>query len=195
MDNIAPSTIDREIALQDVLLRRRSPKTFVEKSVEPEKLVSILEAARWSPSSRNEQPWRFIVGRKERPASYERLYDSLSARNKLWAHQAPVLIAVVAKMFHDRDGSPNRSALGDVGGAIANLTVQAVALGLQVHQMAGFDAERLRASCNIPEGFEPVVVLAVGYADESALLPNEQRIRHPLSVLVFEERWGKPIDL
>lgn len=102
--------------LHDVLKRRRSPVGFVARSVEPEKLRSLLEATRCSPSSRNEQPWRFIVGLKERQNGYLRLFNSQTDANKQWAHQAPVLMAVDTKMFFDRDGKPNASALLDVGG-------------------------------------------------------------------------------
>jgi nitroreductase len=159
--------------------------------VENEKLLSLFEAARWSPSSRNEQPWRFVLGLKHRGDSYGRLFESLTEANKSWAHQAPVLVAVVAKLTFERDGSYNRSALLDVGGAIANLTVQAVSVGLQVHQMAGFDRESVRKTCGIPDGFDPVVMLAIGYADEAHLLPFHQRRRFPLSSFVFEGSWGR----
>lgn len=188
-------SLEQSLDLHEVLDKRRSPKAFLPRAVEPEKLRQLLEAARWSPSSRNEQPWRFIVGIKEQADGYERLLKSLTDANQQWAQQAPVLIAVVAKLIFERDGKPNGSALLDVGGAIANLTVQAIALGLQVHQMAGFDRQKLKEACAIPDGFEPAVVLAVGYADDAQVLPQDRRKRLPLHALAFEGTWGRLLHL
>ncbi|MER3523806.1 MAG: nitroreductase [Ignavibacteria bacterium] len=175
----------RALPLHELLARRRSPKAFLNKPLEPEILSSLFEATRWSPSSRNEQPWRFIVASKEPANDYDRLFDVLNEANKAWAHTAPVFAAVVAKMTFDRDGRPNRAALFDVGGAVAALTAQAVSLGLQVHPMGGFDSARLKAVCRIPDGYEPIVMLAIGYPDEKALL-KEGRVRNQVSSFVFQ---------
>ncbi|HXG01475.1 MAG TPA: nitroreductase family protein [Bacteroidota bacterium] len=190
METATNNRIEHNISLHETLRNRRSPKVFIGRQVENEKLLSLFEAARWSPSSRNEQPWRFIIGVRERGEAYQRLFDCLTEANKAWAGQAPVLVAAVAKMFFDRDGQNNRTALLDVGGAIANLTVQAVAMGLQVHQMAGFDKHKLKKVCEIPDGYEPAVMLAIGYPDEAQLLAFYQRNRHPMPGFVFEGRWG-----
>jgi nitroreductase len=128
-----------------------------------EELRSLLEAARWAASSYNQQPWHFIVATKEDPRVYERLLGCIVPANALWAGKAPVLMLTVAKLTYDANGAPNRHALHDVGQATANLSLQATALGLAVHQMGGFDMERAREEFSIPEGYEPVAAIAVGY--------------------------------
>jgi nitroreductase len=184
-----------DYTLHDAIARRRSPKGFVEKPIEPEHLRLVLEAARWAPSSRNEQPWRFIVADKFHDTDeFEKLLSTLSEANRAWASQTSVLIAVVAKTAFSRDGLANRHAAYDVGGAVANLTVQAVSLGLQVHQMAGFMPAMLREVYRIPPEFEPMAVLALGYPDDSTL-GQRQRVRKELSELVFRNEWGKSITI
>ncbi|MBX2991704.1 MAG: nitroreductase family protein [Bacteroidetes bacterium] len=175
--------------MDNTIRRRWSPKGFLDIPVEPEKLVSLFEAARWSPSSRNEQPWRFIVETKSHPEGYERLFSTLTESNKSWAGEAPVLIAGFAKKLFERDNRFNRVALYDTGGAVANLTVQAVSLGLQVHQMGGYDMRRLRELYSVPEEFEPAAILAVGYADEEQRT-SRVRLRHELHTMVYEGVWG-----
>lgn len=190
-----PEKVASPVALHEPLARRQSPKGFLPLPVEPEKLQSIFEAARWAPSSRNEQPWRFIVASKsENPTEFEELFSTLNDSNKLWANQASVLIAVAAKLTSSRDAKPNRHALYDTGGAVANLTVQAVALGLQVHQMAGFNSQALRELYEVPSDFELMTVLAIGFPDES-LLGQRQRVRKELSEFVFQSAWGKSFSI
>lgn len=178
-------------AMLPAIEHRRSPKNFLDIPVEQEKLHSILNAARWAPSSRNEQPWRFILATKENPDEYERLLSTLNEKNREWAKQAPVLLVALAHQFVERTGSPNTHAMYDVGGAIAHLTTQAVSLGLQVHQMGGFDVDKLRRLFQIPESFDPVTVNAIGYGDEEDFLQHE-RTRKELKSLVFEGEWGRP---
>lgn len=190
-----PEKVASPVALHEPLARRQSPKGFLPLPVEPEKLQSMFEAARWAPSSRNEQPWRFIVASKsENPTEFEELFSTLNDSNKLWANQASVLIAVAAKLTSSRDAEPNRHALYDTGGAVANLTVQAVALGLQVHQMAGFNSQALRELYEVPSDFELMTVLAIGFPDES-LLGQRQRVRKELSEFVFQSAWGKSFSI
>lgn len=179
--------------LHPIIENRYSPKGFIDTPVETQKLISILEAARWAPSSRNEQPWRFIVETKASDAGYKKLLSTLNEANQTWASQAPVLIAGVTKMFYDRDHRPNRVAMYDIGGAVANLTAQAVSLGLQVHQMGGYNIERLIALYGVPDGYQPAVVLAIGYADDNRA-SGKRRERLPLSELVFQGNWGNSAE-
>lgn len=163
--------------IHPLLAERWSPVAFADRGVDAETLGSLLEAARWAPSSYNEQPWRFLVGTRAADArGFERLADCLVEGNA-WARRAPVLILSVASLAFERNGKPNRHALHDVGLAAQNLSVQAEALGLSTHQMAGFDAERARTSCGIPEGFEPVAMIAVGYRAEGDAVPEALRAR------------------
>jgi nitroreductase len=168
---------DADHPIHDLLRRRWSPRAFSERIVEPETLRSLFEAARWAPSSNNEQPWYFIVGTKAEPAAYDRLFQCLKEGNKKWAFRAPVLMLSVARLNFEDEGTINRHALHDTGMAAFSLTTQATALGLIVHQMAGFDVEKARADLAIPAGFEPVAMIAVGYAGDPAQLPDYLRER------------------
>jgi nitroreductase len=159
---------------------------------------SLLEAARWAASSYNEQPWHFIVATKEDPAEFERLLGCLVPGNAQWAKDAPVLMLSVAKLRYDADGTPNRHAFHDVGQATANLVLQATSLGLAAHQMGGLDAARAREEFSIPEGYEPVVAIAVGYPGDPDRLPDglrarerAPRTRRELAEFVFAGRWGR----
>jgi nitroreductase len=160
----------------------------------------LFEAARWAPSSRNEQPWSFLVAsRVESPEAYARVLSTLAPANAAWAGRAPVLIVAVARLNWTRDDTPNRHALYDTGQAVAQFVLQAGALGLVVHQMAGFDAGRARDLLDIPAGHEPVVVVAAGYPGDPATLSDElcaresaPRRRRPLEESVHRGTWSEP---
>jgi nitroreductase len=143
-DEILEMPASAEPQVHDLLRRRWSPRAFAERPVEPTKIRSVLEAARWAPSSANQQPWRFVVATKEDSAAHECLLGILMEGNVRWAHHAPALMLVVARLYTDRDGRPSQRSLYDVGLAVANLTTQATALGLFVHQMGGFYADKAR---------------------------------------------------
>lgn len=187
--------------IHELISRRWSPRAYSDKPVDAATIGSLLEAARWAASSNNEQPWRFMVATKAQPAEFAALLDCLKESNQVWAKQAPVLMLSVAKHTFD-DGSANRHALHDVGQAAANLAIQATALGLVVHQMAGFSVEKARASFKIPDDFEPVAVLAIGYQGDAEQLPDRlreretaPRSREPLATMVFSGTWGQPASL
>lgn len=182
--------------IHDLLKRRWSPRAFAERPVEPEKLRSLFEAARWAPSSNNGQPWRFLVATKENKADWDRLFTCLVEGNQKWAHQAPVLMLSVATLTFD-DGSANRHAFHDTGMAVENLIIQATAMGLFVHQMAGFRIDQVRKECKIPDGYDPVAMIAVGYPGNPATLPDylrerelRPRERNPIAEFVFSGTWG-----
>lgn len=187
--------------IHDLISRRWSPRAYDERPVEPEKIASLFEAARWAPSSSNEQPWRFIVARKQDSQVYDRLFRCLMEGNQRWTHRAPVLILSVAKLTFD-DGSPNRHAYHDVGLAAENLVLQATALGLASHQMAGYHIDKVRAEFAIPSDFDPVAAIAIGYPGDPAVLDDRLRQREmnprersPLSAFVFSGQWGLPATL
>jgi len=191
-----PASTDYPI--DDLLRRRWSPRAFSEKFVETEKLQSLFEAARWAPSSFNEQPWSFIVATKQNQTEYAALLKCLVEKNQQWAQLAPVLIVSVASLNFEKTGRRNRHAFHDVGLAMATLLVEATALGLVVHQMAGFFPEKVRELYGVPEGFEPVAVAAIGYAADPDVLPEPfrerevaTRSRKPISSFVFEGRWAE----
>ena len=184
--------------IHDLLKRRWSPRAFSERPVERDTLRSLLEAARWAPSSSNEQPWNFIVATKDDQAEHGRLLSCLVEGNRLWAQHAPVLMVSVARVSFEEDGKPNRHAYYDVGQAVADLSVQATALGLMVHQMAGFHPDKVRELYGVPKEFEPVAAIALGYPGDPQSLPEKlrkrelaSRERKPLAEFVFTGRWGQ----
>jgi nitroreductase len=179
-----------QTGLHELLARRWSPRAFSQRPVEPAKLARLFEAARWAPSSYNAQPWAFIVARREDAEGYNRLLSTLVDANRQWAQQAPVLILSVAKLDYDHVARPNRHALYDLGQAVANLTVQATALDLHIHQMGGFDPRSARELFAIPAGYEPVAVLALGYQEAEHGAPTA-RTRKPLTDFVFSGSWGR----
>jgi nitroreductase len=188
--------------VHDLIRLRWSPLAFADRPVEPEKLQSLFEAARWSPSCFNEQPWRFIVCTRENPGDHRRFVECLVEGNVPWAQHAPVLMLSVAKRTFSHNGKPNRHAWHDVGLAVENLILQATALGLFAHQMGGYDAAKARAAFGIPEDYEPVAAIAVGYPGEADRLPaalqereRAARTRRPLDALIFEGQWDQPASL
>lgn len=192
-----PAVTDMD--LHETIARRWSPLAFSPRAVEPEKLRLLFEAARWAPSSYNEQPWRFIVATSADSATFTRLLDCLVEANQEWARQAPVLAISCATVKFAHNQKANRHAWHDVGMAEANLATQATALGLFVHFMAGFSAEKAREHFQIPTDAEPVTALALGYygrvedlSESLRARENAQRSRRDLSEIVFAGQWGKP---
>ena len=186
-----------DISLHELILNRWSPRAFSDKPVGPEVLRSLFEAARWAPSSNNEQPWAYLVAAKDDAENFAKMLSVLVEFNANWAKHAPVLALSVAHLKTQRDGKPNRVALHDVGSASAQLTLEANARGLQVHQMAGFDADKARQAFAIPPDWEPVAAMAIGYPGDPESLPEKlrerelaPRTRKPLGEFVMSGGWG-----
>lgn len=184
--------------VHELVQKRWSPRAFADRLVEPDKLNSLLEAARWAPSSSNEQPWSYLVATKDQPEEFARMLACLVEGNQIWAKHAPVLMISVARRTFARNGKPNEHARHDVGQAAAWLTMQAMALGLYVHQMAGFDAAAARATYSIPEDHEPVTAIAIGYLGDPRSLPEKLRerelaqgTRKAQREFVFAGNWGE----
>jgi nitroreductase len=186
-----------EAEVHDLIRRRWSPRSFAARPVEPTKLRSLFEAARWAASCYNEQPWSFLVATKENKTAYDAIFASLVPGNQAWAGSAPVLAVSVAKRAFDQNGRANPHWWHDVGLAMGNLTLQATALDLFVHQMMGFTADRVRESFSIPDGHEPVAAIAIGYPGDPVVLPDglrerelAERTRRPVESFVYTEKWG-----
>lgn len=183
--------------IHELLRRRWSPRAFSPRSVEPEILRSLFEAARWAPSSGNQQPWRYLIARKDESAEFDRMLHCLTDGNIAWCKDVPVLMFSVANLRWD-NGEPNRHAFHDVGQAAAQLTVEAVSRGLFVHQMGGILVDKIRETYALPEGFEAVAGFALGYPGEpdrlSAKLRDRElapRKRNPIDSFVFSARFGE----
>jgi len=188
---------DTQHPIHDLLARRWSPRAFADRPVAPDVLRSLWEAARWAPSSANEQPWNFLVATRDDPQEFGRMLECLVEGNQIWAKQAPVLMVSVAARL-DRDNDPNAHAWYDVGQAVADLSVQATALGLFVHQMAGILPDKIRELYQIPDSHEPVTGIALGYPGTPEQLPDKlrqrelaSRTRKPVGEFVFSGRWGQ----
>lgn len=163
-------------------------------------LHRLFEAARWAPSSFNEQPWGFIVTTRQDPEPHGALIDCLNEGNRRWAQHAPVLMMSVAKLTFERNDKPNRHAYHDLGQAVAMLLVQATDLELIVHQMAGFDQEKAREVLRIPDGYDPVAAIALGYPGDPEELPVElqkgeysPRERKDFKEFVWSGTFGTPM--
>jgi len=178
------------VPLNELIARRWSPRAFQNEPVDSATLRSLFEAARWSSSCFNEQPWRFVVATKDHPDQFERVLATLVPKNQEWAKTAWALGITAGKKTFTHNGAPDRFGLHDTGAALANLMLQATAVGLHVHGMGGFDAAKAREEFGIPEDFEVGAAFAVGYVD-GAPEPPSDRSRRKLEDLVFGTEWGK----
>lgn len=180
---------------------RWSPRSFSDRAVTHETLARIFEAARWAASSFNEQPWRFILGRRG-SETYKHIFDSFGEFNQKWTVTAPILILGVARTKFSHNDTPNRFAVYDLGAAASYMTLEAAALGVSTHQMAGFDENKARELLGIPAEYAIGSAIAMGYQDEPAKLNDpqlieretSQRERKPLGEIVLEA-WSKPMKL
>lgn len=188
--------------IHEVLVKRFSPYGFAPTPVPLEDLRSVFEAARWAPSSYNEQPWRYIVATQGDGPEFEKLLHCLVEANQAWAKYAPVLALGVVSTKFSLNGKPNKAAQHDLGLASACLTFEATARGLYVHQMIGIEPAKARATYNIPEDFEPWTGLAIGYLADPANVEeafrqrdSAPRQRRPLQEFVFTGNWQQPATI
>jgi nitroreductase len=180
---------------------RWSPRSFSPRSVPDDVLETVLDAGRWAASSYNEQPWRFVVAKKEDTEAFQTLLSVLMPFNQGWAKNAAVLILTAARGNFSHNETPNAYAIHDAGAALAYIMLQAAALGLGSHAMAGFDREKARGLLGIPPEFQVGAVLALGYPDSPEKLSDDQlkerelaaRTRKPLAEIAFSGRWGQPL--
>lgn len=176
------------VPLTGLLAGRRSPRSFdQDHAVGDEELVSLLEAARWAPSSHNGQPSRFAVGRRG-TARFAAITEALADKNLLWAPRSSALL-VGLLVRRDAKGRPMKFAEYDLGQAVAHITVQAESMGLKMRQIGGFDAGALRNALNLQEGVEPFIVAAIGRQASADLLDGElaARERAPRGRMPFNE--------
>ena len=180
------------------LIRDRwSPRAFAGKPVEPALLASLFEAARWAPSSNNEQPWAYLVATNDDAENFAKTLSVLVEFNASWAKNAPVLALAVSRLNFQSNNTPNRNAFYDTGAATALLSVEATARGLLVHQMAGFEPAKAKQVFEIPLDCEPIAAIAIGYPGDPDSLPQKlrdrevaPRTRKPLAEFVMSGRWG-----
>ncbi len=160
-----------------------------------------MEAARWTPSAFNEQPWRFIVGIRGHE-TYDNLLSTLVEWNQKWAAEASLLILNMAKKTFTLNGKPNATFKYDLGQAVAYMCLEAMNQGVYSHQMSGFSQEKAIKLFQIPDEFEPVSVTAYGYYGDPNLLPEDmyksemaKRNRQGIDDIVFTNNFGEKMDL
>lgn len=194
-----PKTANTSVPIHELLAKRWSPRAFdPAKPVMREELQSLCEAARWAPSCFGDEPWRYVIcDRTLDEEAWQRAFGCLVEKNQRWARNAPVLILSVASETFGRDDKPNRWGQHDTGAASLSLCLQATALGLIVHQMGGFDVARAREAFEIPDGFTPMAMMAVGHQAAPETLDEDfreselgARERDPLERHFFRGTWG-----
>jgi nitroreductase len=166
-----------EYQVSDLIKNRKSIRSFSEQMIEPEKITSLFEATRWAPSSTNEQPWFYVYATKDQRELWKKIFNTLDEGNKVWAKDAAVLIVSLARKNFTRFSGQNLYAMYDLGGANSFLSIQAVELGLQVRQMAGFHHQQLIENLNVPDAYELGVIMAVGYPGDPETLPENLKTR------------------
>jgi nitroreductase len=193
MKNLAPA----EYPVHELIRERWSPRAFSKKEISSEDLRSLFEAARWAPSSSNEQPWAFIVATRNDSENFTKALQPLVEFNVNWAKNAYVLGFAVTELAFARNNTPNRNAHYDTGAAMSQLTTEATSRGILVHQMAGFDPDTAREVFEIPAGWDAIAAFAMGYPGDPASLPQPYRdretaprVRKPIREFVMSGKWS-----
>ena len=197
MKNPAPA----EYPVHELIRERWSPRAFSRKEISSEDLRSLFEAARWAPSSSNEQPWAFIVATRNDNENFTKALQPLVEFNANWAKNAYVLGFAVAELAFAKNNTPNRNAHYDTGAAMSQLTTEATSRGIFVHQMAGFDPDTAREVFEIPSGWDAIAAFAMGYPGDPASLPQPYRdretaprVRKPIREFVMSGKWSHTAD-
>jgi nitroreductase len=166
-----------EHPILDLIKNRKSTRWFSPLPIEPERLSSLFEATRWAPSSTNEQPWTYMYATRDQTELWDKFFSCLNDGNKIWAKDAPLLILSLARKNFTRYKSANEYSMYDLGGANSFLSLQAVELGLQVRQVAGFNREKTIETLRIPETLQPGVFIVVGYPGDPQTIPEHLKPR------------------
>ena len=192
------------VPINELLAERWSPRAYdVSRAISREQLAALLEAARWAPSCNGDEPWRYLIFDRNRdPEGWQKAFDCLSENNRKWVKNVPVLLLSCGGSIFEHSGKPNRYGQHDTGAASVCLALQGSAMGLAVHQMGGYDAQKARAAFDIPEEYTPMAMIAVGYQASPDVLDEETkakelkpRSRKPLETHFFEGGWGNGVKL
>ncbi|QDU39098.1 malonic semialdehyde reductase [Maioricimonas rarisocia] len=182
--------------IEELFLRRWSPRAMTGETITEEELMRLFEAARWAPSTYNEQEWRFLYATRD-SEHWQAFYDLLMEGNQSWCDQAAVLIVGLSHKFFSRNGKPNPVHTLDTGLATQNLLLQAAAMGLVAHGMAGFNRGPARSVLNVPEEYDVEVMIAIGRPGDPDDLPEQMREadlnpsgRKPVSEIARPGRFG-----
>lgn len=189
------------VPILPAIAERWSGKAFdPQKKIEQNKLFALVEAARWAPSCYGAQPWRYVLVRRENHTWQDAL-DALAEANKKWAMHSNILAIAVADSRFEWNNQENKWASYDTGASTMSLVLQATALGLMVHQMGGFSAEKISEALGIPKRFIPMSVIAIGYQLPKDQIPKNMledelkpRKRNPIGEHFFDGLWGESLN-
>lgn len=177
-----PNPLELRVAdhpIEKIFLKRWSPRAMSGAAVEENAVNSLFEAARWAPSTYNEQEWRFLYAHHE-TEHWPAFFDLLMEANQTWCEKAGVLVLVLSRTTFTGNGKPNPVHEFDAGLAVQNLLLQAATQGLVSHAMAGFDRAQSKRVLGIPDGFEPHCMIALGHPGDISTLPeNYQALEVP----------------
>ena len=182
-----------EYPIHEMILNRWSARAMSGEPLSNDEFMRLFEAARWAPSSRNNQLWRFIYARKG-DGAWNVLLELLAENNQRWCKKADVLVVIVSRKI-EADGSPNRTHSFSAGSAFENLALQGTVLNLVVHPMGGFDHHRARTELDIPDDWEVDVMVAIGKPGDINMLDEKLRAREmpsqrkPLHEFLMEGRF------
>lgn len=179
----------------DLIMNRWSPRAMSGEKITQHELMSLFEAARWAPSSYNNQPWRFIYAMRETP-QWETFFNLLAEGNQVWCKAGAVLICVISHRYFEYNGFVSRTHTFDTGAAMENFALQGFSMSLVVHGLEGFDYDRARAELNIPEGYDVEAMFVVGRRAPTSVLPQKLQERESPSnrkkvdEIVFEGKFS-----
>jgi nitroreductase len=194
----AAASRQADFPIAPYFVNRWSPRSFLDKAIPDELLFSLFEAARWAPSSRNVQPWRFLIARSQ--ADLQEFHSFILEGNLEWCANAPVLALVISQK-HTVEGTPNRTHSFDTGTAWGFLALQALENGLVTHAMGGFNREKARETLQIPDEYELHAVIAIGYRGDNQFLSEtyqereQPSSRRPVHESLFEGKFGEKLDM
>ena len=160
--------------IETLFLRRWSPRAMTGEGLRPDELKTLFEAARWAPSTYNEQEWRFLYARRD-TEHWQTFFGLLVEGNQAWCKDAAALVVVLSHKVFSRNGKPNPVHTFDAGAAFENLALQGAAMGLVVHGMAGFDRDRARQALSVPADYDVEAMVALGRPGDPDRLPQKLR--------------------
>jgi nitroreductase len=177
--------------INPLLLNRWSPRSMTGDALNDNEIMSLFEAARWAPSSYNNQPWRFIYA-KRGTEHWNRFYNLLMEANKIWAKNAALLVVIISRKNFEFNEKPSVTHQFDSGSAWENLALEASSRGIVAHGMQGFDYKKAVVDLRIPPNFEVMAMIAIGKKGPREILPAELQekekltSRKPLKEIIME---------
>ena len=176
--------------LSEIFIKRHSGKNFKTTQLSEEHYKALIQSARWTPSSYNDQPWNFIFcDRYENPEAYEKVVNSIYGQD--WVENVPLFVIAIVRPKFSYNQEENEWALYDTGAAALSMSLQATEIGLMAHQIGGFDKEEIQEEFHLPDGFHPITILAIGYENTSIDSSDEEpRTRYPIQKNFFFGEWG-----